>query len=97
MSVHLLALRERVRSWVNRMAVSAGVVCIHAIDLKAWRPCKTRCNRKDHGGACVMGEDAARVCRYCDTIERLTPGEFYAYFNRPFIARDPSWLEGDTW
>jgi hypothetical protein len=80
--VHLLALRERARSWVNRLAVSAGVVCIHAIDLKAWRP-----GSRAPYGAMHPFRYPVRQCRYCDSVEPLTREQYFAYFGHDFRAR----------
>lgn len=89
--IALLALRERVKRWVKREAVRFGVVCIHEVDPKAWRPAaKYEWEITSEPGYDVARPgrpNPARVCRYCERVEALTEGDFYARFGR-------AWNEG---
>lgn len=71
MTTAWLSLRERARRFLKREAVRWGVLCIHEIDSKAWRPC-------------VSMSKPARLCGYCDQLEWLTEADFYARFGRAF-------------
>ena len=73
-SVYLVALREKARRFLRIQGVRLGVICIHAIDSKAWRA-GTRCHTDGT-------YEPLKDCGYCDAREVISEGEFFALFGR---------------